>query len=59
MILSELSQIISNLGFPIFVAVWMLLKSSKDAENITKALLELKVVIEKLSDKCGGCDGGK
>lgn len=43
--MNNISQFISNLGFPIFVAVWMLYKSSKDNENMTKTINELKNAI--------------
>ena len=44
-----ISQLIGQMGFPIFVAVFMLVKQSKDTENISRILTELKVAIEALS----------
>lgn len=49
--MSEITQIIANLGFPIFVAVWMLYKSSSDSENIRSAISELKEAIIVLTEK--------
>jgi hypothetical protein len=46
-------QLINNLGFPIFVSVWMLIKNSKDNQNMIHTLNELKIVIEKLANKEG------
>lgn len=49
--MAEISQFISSLGFPIFVAVYMLIKGSKESANIEKALIDLKLAIDKLSCK--------
>lgn len=56
--LTEISNLIGSLGFPIFVAVWMLYKSEKEQElhrdevnKLAEALNELKTVITVLSDK--------
>lgn len=40
---------ISSVGFPVFVAVWMLYKSSKDAEKMSESLQELKNAITELT----------
>lgn len=40
---------ISSVGFPIFVAVWMLYKSSKDSEKMSDSLQELKNAITELT----------
>ena len=47
--MNDIAQFISNLGFPIFVAVWMLYKSSKDNENMTETINELKNAINLLT----------
>ena len=47
--MEEYIQIISQLGFPIFVAVWMLFKGEKDSEMLKEAVNELKVTIVELS----------
>ena len=47
--MNDISQFISNLGFPIFVAVWMLYKSSKDNEKMTETINELKNAITLLT----------
>lgn len=49
--MSEITQIIGNLGFPIFVAVWMLYKSSSDSADMRSAISELKEAIVVLTDK--------
>lgn len=49
--LSAVSQIISTVGFPIFVAVWMLYKSSEDSKQTRQALNDLTIAVTKLSDK--------
>ena len=40
---------ISTIGFPIFVAVWMLYKSSKDSDKMSESLQELKNAIIELT----------
>ena len=47
--MNEISQFISSLGFPIFVAVWMLYKSSKDNERMNETINELKNAINLLT----------
>lgn len=43
--MNEVSQFITSLGFPIFVAVWMLYKSSKDSERMNESINDLKNAI--------------
>ena len=40
---------ISTIGFPIFVAVWMLYKSSKDSEKMSEGIQELKNAIIEIT----------
>ena len=47
--MNDISQFIANLGFPVFVAVWMLYKSSKDNERMTETINELKNAINLLT----------
>ena len=49
--MTEITQIIGNLGFPIFVAVWMLYKSSSDSADMRSAISGLKEAIVILTDK--------
>lgn len=49
--MNELAQFISNVGFPVFVAVWMLYKSSKDNEKMTATINELKNAINLLTNE--------
>ena len=49
--MTEIAQIIGNLGFPIFVAVWMLYKSSSDSADMRCAISELKEAIVVLTEK--------
>ena len=49
--MQELSTIISQLGFPIFVAVWMLYKTSKDSEEMRRSINELKNAITLLTSE--------
>lgn len=47
--MNDITNFISNLGFPIFVAIWMLYKSSKDNERMTETINELKNAINLLT----------
>lgn len=47
--MNDIANFISNLGFPIFVAVWMLYRSSKDNEKMTETINELKNAITLLT----------
>lgn len=49
--LNVISQLISSVGFPIFVAVWMLYKSSEESKQTTAAINELKLAIQALTDE--------
>ena len=65
--MAEITTFISTLGFPIFMAVWLLLKDSKaDTErkeqikdlktaidNNTKSIEKLEVLISKIMDRLG------
>lgn len=47
--MNDIANFISNLGFPIFVAVWMLYKSSKDNERMMNTINDLKNAITLLT----------
>lgn len=56
--MSAVQTIISTVGFPIFVAVWMLYKSSNDSEKMSEtiddlrnAITELTAILTKTEDK--------
>lgn len=49
--MSEMANFISQVGFPIFVAVWMLYKTSKDSEETRNAIDELKIAITTLTSE--------
>lgn len=51
---SSISSLITNVGFPIFVAVWMLYKSSKDSESLKESVNELKNAITALTENIRG-----
>jgi hypothetical protein len=42
------TSFISSVGFPIFVAVWMLFKSSKDSAEMKAAINELRLTLSQL-----------
>lgn len=61
--MNEIAQFISQIGFPIFVAIWMLYKSSKDSEAMKDSINELKNAITALTGEfkhhnSGGDDNG-
>lgn len=47
--INAIGNLISTIGFPIFVAVWMLYKTSKDNEKMTETIGDLKTAITELS----------
>lgn len=47
--INAIGNLISTIGFPIFVAVWMLYKTSKDNEKMTETIGDLKNAITELS----------
>lgn len=47
--MNAVQTIISTVGFPIFVAVWMLYKSSKDSEKMSETIDDLKNAITELT----------
>ena len=49
--MNDITTIIANLGFPIFVAVWMLYKSSKDNERMESTINDLKNAITILTSE--------
>ena len=56
--MNAVQTIISTVGFPIFVAVWMLYKSSQDSEKMSEtiddlrnAITELTAILTKSEDK--------
>ena len=49
--MSEIANFISQVGFPIFVAVWMLYKTSKDSEETRNAINDLKIAITTLTSE--------
>lgn len=49
--MQDVANIISQLGFPIFVAVWMLYKTSKDSEEMRTSINDLKNAITLLTSE--------
>lgn len=49
--MQDVANIISQLGFPIFVAIWMLYKTSKDSEEMRDSINELKNAITLLTSE--------
>jgi len=47
-------QMVGSLGFPIVVAIWFMVKSSKDTQQICNCLYELKEAINILKAGIGG-----
>ena len=57
--MQDLSTIISQLGFPIFVAVWMLYKTSKDSEEMRNSINDLKNAITLLTSEVAHHDNNE
>lgn len=52
----DLVNLIKELGFPVFIAVWMLTKSSRETKELTNAVIKMNESIIQLKDvivKCG------
>lgn len=49
--MTEITNFISQVGFPIFVAVWMLYKTSKDSASMQESIDELKIAITTLTSE--------
>ncbi len=49
--MTQMVQMISNIGFPIFVAVWLLWRSDQKEEQTQVILQELKAAIDRLSER--------
>lgn len=47
--LTDVQGLISTVGFPIFVAVYMLFKGSKDSAELKAAVAELTTAIKVMS----------
>lgn len=47
--LKAIGDFISTIGFPIFVAVFVLYKSSKDTQTLADTVNELKIAITELT----------
>lgn len=52
-------NLISSVGFPIFVAVWMLYKTSADSKEMSNTINELKNAITELTTLLNRETGGK
>lgn len=48
----DLFSLISNLGFPIAVAGYLLIKGSKETQNLTNAIIELKECLIDMRNHC-------
>jgi hypothetical protein len=51
MTIDQVSQFIGQVGFPIFVAAYMLIKQNKDTENMSQILTQLQSAIDHLASK--------
>jgi hypothetical protein len=51
MTVDQISQFIGQVGFPVFVAAYMLMKQNKDTENMSKILTQLQGAIDHLATK--------
>lgn len=49
--MQELANFIAQIGFPIFVAVWMLYKSSKDSQEMRESIDKLEKAITTLTSE--------
>lgn len=52
--INNIAQLISQMGFPIFVAVWLLWKGDQQNRQIVEALNDLKTAVMLLTEKIDG-----
>lgn len=52
--INGIAQLISQMGFPIFVAVWLLWKGDQQNKQIVEALNDLKTAVMLLTEKIDG-----
>ena len=57
--MQDVANIISQLGFPIFVAIWMLYKTSKDSEEMRNSINDLKNAITLLTSEVAHHDNNE
>ncbi len=57
--IEQIIQIISNVGFPIFVAIYMLIYMNKQQQDMKETINELKNAINILTDNLKENDYGK
>lgn len=57
--MEEVTNLISSVGFPIFVAVWMLYKTSSDSEQMRESINTLKESITLLTTEIMHMNGDK
>lgn len=48
--MSELKDLVSTLGFPIFVAVWMMVRDAKMLDSLTRTLSELTNAVKGMKE---------
>lgn len=53
--MQEIQQFISTVGFPIFVAVYMMTKGTKQSDALVTAVNELKSAVQKITENCTNC----
>ncbi len=49
--MNEIMNLINTVGFPIFVAIWMLVKDQTEKKATREALIKLTEAINKLIEK--------
>lgn len=45
--LNQVGEVITNFGFPIFLSVYLLVRTEKKLENLTLAINNLNITIQK------------
>jgi hypothetical protein len=53
LMMQEIINAINTVGFPIFVAVFFLIKASKDTQELKKAIEDLTIVVKILAEREG------
>ncbi len=53
----DITNLVGTVGFPIFVAVWLLWKSDRTEKRTQEILVELKLSINKLCERINVAGG--
>jgi hypothetical protein len=57
-VLNEIALFIKDIGFPVFVAVWVLMVTTKESRHLTEAINRLTQAFNRANIKIKNDEGG-